>query len=399
MATNKLSPTKISRLKVKPSQYKESDGGGLYLLVKPSGKMYWQLAYRRDGKQQTASFGKYPQINLEAARLKRDEFKQGLVAKANSRTKPLRDVFDTFVIKRKATATKKTRADTWARCKLIIDKFGDTNIDEIRAHDVLPILNEIEERSIEVARKAGADISACFDFAVSAGFVEFNPCSRITKSLSVFRSTPHKAILARDGLLEYFKKVSESGSSEIVLRYLIILPFIFSRPGELRNARWEELINHCWNHRMPKMRGLSEDQQNVVVPLHPFVEYLFELIRKHTGHLGYIFAMTPRDKPFSDGTAMKIVRTIGLGDKVSLHGFRATARTLLDEELDYAQHLIEHQLGHVVKDSNGNAYNRTKHLRQRTEMMHAWGDYLLGILRDSGNKEALDFVSPLRDNA
>lgn len=394
MAINKLTPTKISRLKAKPAPYKESDGEGLYLFIKPNGKQYWQLAYREDGKQKTASFGKYPQISIDAARLKRDAFKQNLITKEDIRSKPLREVFDSFVAKRKATAIEKTRSDTIARCLPIIEVLGDKNIDEIRAFDVLPILNEIEERSIEVAHRAGADISACFDFAVASGFMEFNPCARITKSLSTFRTSNRKAILTKDGLAEYFEKILASDSGEIVKRYLIILPFIFSRPGELRNAKWSELDNHSWLHKMPKLRGLPEDLQNVIVPLHPFVEFQFECIRKHTGHLDCIFAMTPKDKPFSDGTAMKIVRAVGLGAKTSLHGFRATARTLLDEEFDFAQHLIEHQLGHVVKDANGNAYNRTKHIKQRTEMMNVWGDFLLGILREAGIKEALEFVPP-----
>lgn len=393
MAINKLTPTKISRLKAKTTQYKVSDGEGLYLLIKPSGKQYWQLAYREDGKQKTASFGKYPQTSLDSARDKRDEFKQNLITKAESRSKPLREVFDSFVTKRKATATEKTRADTRARCKPIIDKFGDRNIDEIRAYDVLPILNEIEERSVEVAHKAGADISACFDFAVASGFMEFNPCVRITKSLSTFKNEPHTAILTREGLVEYFKKISESGSSEIVIRYLFIQPFVFGRPSELRKAKWTELSNHCWSHKMPKLRDITEDLQNIIVPLHPFVEFQLECIRRHTGHLDYIFAMVPKNKPFSANTAMKIIRVNGLREKTSLHGFRATARTLLDEEFDFGQHLIEHQLGHVVKDANGNAYNRTKHIKQRTEMMNRWGDFLLVIMREAGIKEALDFVS------
>ncbi|MDD4911202.1 MAG: integrase arm-type DNA-binding domain-containing protein [Sideroxydans sp.] len=398
METNKLTPSKISRFKAKPKQYKVSDGGGLYLLVKPNGKQYWHLAYRKEGKHQIASFGKYPQVSIDAARAKRDEFKQKLTSKASVRSKPLREVFDSFVSKRKATATEKTRADTIARCSPIIEELGDRNIAEIRAFDVLPLLHEIEGRSIEVAHRAGADISACFDFAVASGFMEFNPCARITKSLSTFRTSNRKAILTREGLLEYYEKIIGADSGEIVNRYLIILPFIFSRPGELRKAKWTELSNHIWSHKMPKLRGLPEDLQNVIVPLHAFVEFQFECMRKHTGHLDYIFAMTPKPKPFSDGTAMKIIRVAGLREKTSLHGFRATARTLLDEEFDYAQHLIEHQLGHVVKDSNGNAYNRTKHIKQRTEMMNAWGDFLLGILREAGNKEALDFVSPPRDN-
>ena len=169
----------------------------------------------------------------------------------------------------------------------------------------------------------------------------------------------------------------------IVRAALQLAPMLFQRPGELRAAAWAEfdLDAALWTIPAARMKRSVDGKRNGDPHLVPLPEQAVSLLRKLlpiTGHSALCFhGERSHDRPISDNTLRAALLTLGYGPEIqSVHGFRATARTLLAEELNIDPLVIEAQLAHAVKDANGRAYNRTQYLKQRTMMMQKWADYL-----------------------
>jgi len=169
---------------------------------------------------------------------------------------------------------------------------------------------------------------------------------------------------------------------------LQLAPLLFQRPGELRAAAWAEfdLDAAMWTIPAARMKRSVDGKRNGDPHQVPLSTQAVEILRKlHpiTGHSALCFyGERSHDRPISDNTLRAALMTLGYGpDKQSVHGFRATARTLLAEELNIDPLVIEAQLAHAVKDANGRAYNRTQYLKHRTAMMQQWADYLDKLAR------------------
>ncbi|MFH0898025.1 MAG: site-specific integrase, partial [bacterium] len=164
---------------------------------------------------------------------------------------------------------------------------------------------------------------------------------------------------------------------EVVRCLLKLSPHFFLRPGELRLSKWNEfdLENNLWCIPASRMKIKSQDH---FVPLSTQAMSILKDLHFLTGHREYLFP-GPRDwkRPISNNTANAALRVMGFGkERMCMHGFRAIARTLLDEILHFRIDIVEHQLAHAVRDATGRAYNRTTHLPERIEMMQKWSDYL-----------------------
>jgi integrase len=157
---------------------------------------------------------------------------------------------------------------------------------------------------------------------------------------------------------------------------LKLTPLVFVRPGELRTAEWAEIDLEAAEWRIPgsKMKMKADH----LVPLSKQAVEILRGIQPITGHGQYVFpSLRTGERPMSENTINSALRGMGYAKEVhSAHGFRAMARTILDEVLGQRVDLIEHQLAHAVKDANGRAYNRTTHLPARRTMMQTWADYL-----------------------
>ena len=155
---------------------------------------------------------------------------------------------------------------------------------------------------------------------------------------------------------------------------LKVAPLVFVRPGELRGARWEDIDLDAaeWRYNVTKT-----DTQHIV-PLATQAVAILRELHMLTGHGMYVFpGARSSSRPMCDNAILAAFRRMGIAkDEMSGHGFRAMARTILDEVLGVRPDLIEHQLAHAVKDPNGRAYNRTAHLPERRKMMQQWADYL-----------------------
>lgn len=375
----------------KPAGDKHSDGGGLYLHTTASGK-YWRMAYRYAGKQKTLAIGVYPAVTLAHARKRRDEAKALLA-----------DGTDPSVIKREEKLVQKaiagntfekvaeqwlkaTEADrkeitqqklqTWLK-KDIFPSIGKLPITTIGPRDVLAVARKMEERGVRDSAKRLVQICGqVFRYAVAEGSAERDVTQDLKGALQKAEKR-HYAAVTEPALLAPLLRAMDAYTGHIYSRTALRLtPLVFVRPGELRTAEWSEIDFEAAEWRIPasKMKMANDH----IVPLSKQAIELLHEVHPISGHGKYIFpSIRTGERPMSENTVSAALRAIGYDrDTQTAHGFRATARTIMDEVLGERVDLIEHQLAHAVKDANGRAYNRTAHLPARKAMMQRWSDYL-----------------------
>lgn len=392
-----LTDRSIKGFKSEERDYKRADSLGLFLLVRANGSRLWRFRYRLSGREKLFSIGAYPEVSLREARDARDDAR-----------KLLRDGGDPSAAKqaRKAAAfadengTFKAVAEEWlakqahewspahhkkvtARIKRdILPRLGGRSIADITAPIVLAVLQNITDRGKhETADRARQNIGQIMRFAAISGRAQGDPTPLLKGALPRPKSSHHAAIIEPKEFGDLLRAIQcHSGSLEVSVA-LRMAPHVALRPGELRRAEWSELdlVDCLWTIPSGKMK-MREDH---IVPLSRQVVALFHEIRPLTGRGRFVFP-SPRSalKPLSDMALLAALRNLGFGkDTATVHGFRASFRTMADEQLREPAHLLEHQLAHAVKDPNGRAYNRTKHLDDRRELMQRWSDYL-DSLRD-----------------
>ncbi|WP_394791530.1 tyrosine-type recombinase/integrase [Rhodoferax sp.] len=370
---------------------KHSDGGGLFLLVKSSGK-YWRLAYRFAGKQKTLALGVYPTISLADARRKREAARKLLAndldpatAKREEKQATEAAAANTFeavardwLIKSAASRGESTRTKvtTWLE-KDVFPFLGKLPISTIAPRDVLTVLRKIEGRgAIDSAHRIKQTCGQIFRFAVAAGMAERDVTADLRGALAAVPSGHFPAITEPKQAGALMRSIFEYDGHPYTVAALKLTPLVFVRPGELRTAEWVEIDLDAAEWRIPgaKMKMKADH----IVPLSTQAVAVLREIHPLTGHGQYVFpSLRTGERPMSENTVNAALRGMGYSQEVhTAHGFRAMARTIMDEVMGERVDLIEHQLAHAVKDTNGRAYNRTAHLPARRDMMQRWADYL-----------------------
>lgn len=374
-----------------PAGDKHTDGQGMHLLVKAAGK-YWRLNYRFLGKQKTLALGVYPEVSLAQARQRRDQARKLLAegldpseAKRAEKISRKLAADNTFEVVARAwlEKSKLNRAEsTDAKVKAWLTKdvfphIGRLPITAITPRDVLDVARKMEKRgAIDSAMRVKQVCGQVFRFAVAEGSAERDVTADLRGAL-VKQPTQHLAAITDPNKVgELLRAIHGYSGHPATVAALKLAPLLFVRPGELRHAEWSEIDLKAaeWRISGAKMK-MGADH---IVPLATqAVEVLTEL-RQLTGRGRYVFpSVRTGARPMSENTINAALRGMGYSsDMHTAHGFRATARTILDEVLGERVDLIEHQLAHAVKDVNGRAYNRTAHLPARKAMMQRWADYL-----------------------
>jgi integrase len=388
-----LSEIKLRNAKPQAKAYKIFDGGGLYLFVTPSGGKLWHFKYRFDRKEKKLTFGPYPEISLLDARQKRDEARRqlandidpGAVRKAQKQA----NVQETETFEVIAREWHGRFISTWTEghaetimSRLERDLFpwiGKRPIAEIKAPELLAVMRRVESRgALESAHRIRTICGQVFRYAVATGRAERDPSADLKGALPQPQDKHRAAITEPKEVGALLRAIDSYEGSFIVKCALKFAPLVFVRPGELRHAEWEEinLENAEWNIPGSKMKM----REPHLVPLSKqAIEILTEL-KKLTGSGRYVFPGRTSERPMSDNAILAALRNMGYPkEEMSGHGFRAMARTILDEVLQVRPDFIEHQLAHAVRDPNGRAYNRTAHLNERRKMMQTWADYLDGL--------------------
>ncbi|MFZ6798153.1 tyrosine-type recombinase/integrase [Undibacterium sp. Di24W] len=374
-----------------PAGDKHTDGHGLFLLVKAAGK-YWRLNYRFANKQKTLALGVYPEVSLLKARKRREEAKELLaenIDPAETKRKEKLDriksaeftfekVANEWLVKINSTKSDKThkKNTAWLH-NHVFPYIGKVPISTLGPRDILATVQKIEARgAVESAHRVKSLCSQIFRYAVATGVAERDVTVDLRGALPPPQRTNYAAITDPKEAAALLRAIHGYSGHPFAVAALKLAPLFFVRPGELRGAEWAEfdLDNAVWCIPGPRMKMGIEH----IVPLSHQALAILKELHKLTGHRKYVFPSIRTDDRFmSENTVNAALRTIGF-DKETMtgHGFRAMARTILDEVLGERVDLIEHQLAHAVIDPNGRAYNRTAHLPARREMMQRWADYL-----------------------
>jgi integrase len=371
------------------------DGGGLFLLVTPTGGKLWRFKYRFDGKEKTLYLGTYPEISLADARQRRLDARKLLAngidpaaAKKEQAVERARleTTFETVAREwfgKQLAAWSKGHADT-VISRLEHDVFpviGSVAISKIKTGEVLAILRKVEARgALDTALRIKIIFGQVFRYAVVTGLIDTDVSAPIRPRdcLEKRQVKHHAAITDPKKLAPLLRAIDEYQGTFTVKCALRLAPLLFVRPGESRKAEWSEfdLDEALWNIPAERMK-MKEPH---LVPLSRQAVEILKSLQALTGAGKYLFPGRTSARPMSDNTINAALRYMGF-DKETMtgHGFRAMARTILDEVLQVRPDFIEHQLAHAVRDPNGRAYNRTAHLAERKKMMQTWADYLDGL--------------------
>lgn len=387
-----LTTTAIRNARPSDKARKLFDGGGLYLEVAPRGGKWWRLKYRYDGKEKRLSLGVYPDISLKDARDRRDEARKLLAngidpsehRKAAAAAKAER-VGNSFEIIAREWYAK--HSPNWSPShsdriirRLERDVFpwlGGRPIANITAPQLLEVIRRIEDRgALETAHRALQNCGQVFRYAVATGRAERDPSGDLRGALPPVKGNHFASVTEPQKVAEVLRAMDGYEGTLPVRCALRLAPLVFVRPGELRHAEWADIDLDAaeWRYTVKKTNTPH------IVPLSCQAVDILRELQPLTGKGRYVFpcARNPKgDKPMSDNAILAAMRRMGISkEEMSGHGFRAMARTILDEVLGFRPDFIEHQLAHAVRDPNGRAYNRTAHLPERRKMMQGWADYL-----------------------
>ena len=376
-----------------------TDSAGLYLEVSPAGSKRWFWKMYANGKESRMALGSFPEVGLAGARLARDAVKlqksdgqNPVQARKIEKLKSVTPAGDTF----KATALEwyEMKLDGWSSHYAIREKrnlekdlfpyFATRHIGDIEAIELLAAIRQVEERgALDVAHRVLTTAGQVWRYAVATARAKRDISADIRGALKPHRGKHFAAITEPVALGGLIRAIRGYQGGPIVRAALQLAPMLFQRPGELRAAAWAEfdLDAALWTIPAARMKRSVDGKRNGDPHMVPLPTQAVEILRKlHplTGRGALVFhGERSHDRPISDNTLRAALLTLGYGPDVqSVHGFRATARTLLAEVLDVDPLVIEAQLAHAVKDANGRAYNRTQYLKHRGTMMQQWADYL-----------------------
>ena len=388
--------TKLQIDKAKCPQDKSSmklfDGGGLYIEIYATGSKIWRWKYSRpNGKENRISLGSYPEVSLKQARFKHFEFQvlrsEGVdpaeqkKARKQSHIDALDNNFESmarewFELNKKSWVP--SHSDKIIR-RLEVNVFpyiGKEPIINITPKDIIKVLDRMKNRDVlEVAHRALQNCAQIFKYAILTQRAESNPAEKASGYLPPFRSTPRAAITDPKKVGALLRMIDDyKGSSPITKLAIQLMALVFVRSLELRSARWKDI-----NFERNEWRLIvTKTNTELIVPLSKQAIKILKEAHYLTGDKEFVFASEVSKHDFiSDNTLLGVLRALGIPkDEMSIHGFRAMARTLIHERLEIDPNIIEHQLAHRVPDALGEAYNRTKFLEQRKRMMQQYADYL-----------------------
>jgi len=390
-----LTDTQVSKAKLKDKQYKLADGEGLYLLVTPTGGKLWRFKYRIGDKEKLLSFGAYPAVGLADARRRREDAKKLLVngadpgeVKKAQKAAIVAQAENAFEIVAREWHGKFSGQWSSGHAATIMDRLtrdvfpwlGANPVSDIKPVDILAVLRRVEGRgALETAHRIRTICGQVLRYAVATGRAERDAAADLRGALPPTQEKHHAAITEPKEVADLLRAIDGFKGTFHVKCALQLSPMLFVRPGELRQMEWTEIDfeEERWNLPAEKMKM----KQAHIVPLCKQAVAILKELQPLTGYGKYVFPCHRSPlRPMTNNAINAALRRMGYtSDEQTGHGFRAMARTILDEVLQVRPDYIEHQLAHAVKDPNGRAYNRTAHLAERKKMMQLWADYLYDL--------------------
>lgn len=390
-----LTDVAVRSTKPREKAYKLADGGGLYLLVTPTGGRLWRFKYRMHGIEKKLSLGRYPEVSLSDARKQRDAAREAAgagndPAAAKRRERIVAKVaagttFGAVAAEYIDKAEREGRAPAtvsklrWIR-ELLLPAIGNRPVDQIEPHEVLAVLKQQESAgTLETAKRTRAFASRVFRYAVATARAKADPAALLLGAVAAPKPKHLAAILDAKRAGELLRTIAEYSGQPTTRFALQLLPHVFVRPGELRQAEWSEIDFDAAVWRIPA--GRMKKRREHVLPLSRQSLAILESARAIAGSGPYIFpAMGKRGRPLSENTMTLALRRMGFSAKeMTAHGFRAMASTLLNESGKWSPDAIERALAHKDGDNVRAAYHRGAHWKERVAMAQWWSDHLDGM--------------------
>jgi integrase len=387
-----LNDVAIRALKPKACVYAVADGSGLCIEVAISGSKLWRLRYRFAGKARNLSFGRYPEVSLKEARQRRDtarallrdgvdpgaERKRAKLAAELGAANTFGAVAEEYIeqkLSKEGRAAVTVDKAKWLLAQL--KPIAGKPIAEIEAAELFVVLKRLEgQRKHETAKRCRSFAGRVFRYAVVTGRAKADPAAMLSGALIAPKVKHHAAILDPAKLGELLRAIDDYEGALITRLAMQIAPHVMVRPGELRQATWDEfdLDAKIWRiaaQRM-KMRRVH------AVPLSDQVVVYLRELQQFSGPEGYIFpAFHTSRRPMSENTMNVAFRRMGYSrDEVTAHGLRTTSSTLLNESGKWHPDAIERALAHGDSDAVRGIYNRGQYWDERVRMMQWWSDYL-----------------------
>jgi integrase len=398
-----LKDLSVRKAKASSRPRKLSDGGGLHVLIQSTGSKLWRLAYRFAGKQKTLALGVYPTVSLEEARRHRDEAKKLLArsidpsVQRKARHAGKNDTFRAVAEEVIAKLEREGRAQaTLTKRRWLLDfafsAFGDRPVADITARELLALLRQIEGRGhYETARRLRSTCGMVFRYAIATGRAERDPSVDLRGALTTPQVCHRATIVDPTGIGALLRAIEGFDGQPTTQAALRLAPYVFVRPGELRQAEWAEfnLDGAVWSIPAKKMKMRRPHRVSLARQSLAILRELKEI----TGSGRWLLpSVRTSARPISENTMNAALRRLGYGsEEICIHGFRGMASTLLNEMGRWNPDAIERQLAHQEANAVRRAYTHNAEFwSERVLMMQAWADYLDG-LRQGGK-----FVAPIK---
>ena len=386
-----LTATAVKNAKPRAKQYKMADGGGLFLLVTPKGGKWWRYKYRFNKKEKLLALGTYPDVSLKDVRDLHEKSRKLLAkgidpSEAKKAAKAIgveqaENSFQAVAIEWITKFSPNWSPDHAKRitCRMESDIFpwlGSLPINQIGSSEILKTLRRIESRgALDTAHRAMQNCGQVFRYAVASGKAERDPTADLRGALPPVRAKHHASITDPSAVGGLMRAIDSYEGYFVTKCALRLAPLLFVRPGELRQAEWDEINLDKSEWRIPAEKMKAGEQH--IVPLSQQAINILTDLQPLTGPNGYIFpGIRSRSRPMSENTINAALRRlVYTKGEMTGHGFRSMARTLLNEQ-GWHHDAIERQLAHAERNNVRAAYNFAEHLPERRKMMQGWAEYL-----------------------
>ena len=390
----KLNDRQIKNAKPAEKPFKLNDGKGLYLYINTSGGKLWRFDFSHNGKRKTLSIGKYPTISLVEARQAAENARRLLVsgqdpseAKQQEKRERQAAALNTF-----ESIARRWHSDNLIRWKEnhaarvlryfetdVFPVIGEMPIQEIRVSDIKTVLDDVMTRGVNnTAEKIREWTGSIFDYAVMLEVVETNPAYSLRKYIPA-KQTDHRPALPREELTEFFRRLILAEIEPQNRIALILNMLTFLRSTELRGGQWNEIDFDAVMWTVPAQRMKHEKTAPKPPHIVPLADWTLELLaelKELTGNTPFLFpSRTKTDGFISDATIGRIIERMGYKGRVTPHGFRSLASSVLNEQ-GFNPDAIERQLAHIENNKIRAAYNRADYLTERKEFMQWYSDFL-----------------------
>lgn len=383
---------------------KHTDEKGLFLLVSPSGTKRWHLKYRFDGKEKRIAFGPFPEVSLSDARAKRDEARallaNGIDPSAKRQAERLQQRVaweNTFaavaleLIEKRASDGDKaisdtTRSKTEWLLSLLEPELGSVPISEVTAPKLLAVLREVEESGRrETARRLRSFAGRVIDYAIATGRAEHNPAPALRRALRSPNVRNHPAIIDPRQLSVLLNAIDGYTGYASTNAALKLSAHLFQRPGEIRAMRWADLNLDKAIWTIPA--GDTKMRREHRVPLSRQALAIIRSMEDVSSYSDWVFPSWTPKKPLSENAITGALKRLGYAGKMTAHGFRSTASSLLNESGKWNPDAIERALAHQDGNAVRSVYNRTQYWPERVAMMQWWSDQIdsikLGVFEET----------------